>query len=74
MPGLVGDLRIREVGLPGLEPGTSSLSGCRRPGSGNGIDPCDLVLGRSVALSTVLHCHALTHVFLDALGPLWGQP
>jgi hypothetical protein len=39
------------VGVPGLEPGTSSLSGCRRSGSASGFDVVSWAYARSARFS-----------------------
>jgi hypothetical protein len=44
------------VGLPGLEPGTSSLSGCRRSGSDSGFG---VVLGIRPQHAFELPCNVL---------------
>jgi hypothetical protein len=70
------------VGVPGLEPGTSSLSGCRRSGSDNGLATVSWAYVRSVRFSyravSCAYTHGLRHsraVVGPTLGPgtqLWG--
>jgi len=45
------DLGCWPVGVPGLEPGTSSLSGCRRSGSGSGFAIVSWAYARSARFS-----------------------
>jgi hypothetical protein len=64
------------VGIPGLEPGTSSLSGCRRSGSDNGFTVVSWAYGRTARFSCLAVSCAYTRgpwrsraVVGPALGP-----